>query len=201
MNAKGNMNAKRKFKMPPLFEPEQPAQRLHVGLRMVKTAIAVFVCALFGFWRGQPSFFSMIAAVICMQPTTDQTIVVAFDRTIGTLIGGLFGMAVIYIGSASGYIQIEWLYLFVVSLCIIPIILLTLAIRKPSTAAISCIVFIAVTIMYTLGTSPFHSAIQRMIDTEIGILVALAINVGLPRRKPAREAGDADKNDKKRSLD
>ncbi|MCL1809973.1 MAG: FUSC family protein [Clostridiales bacterium] len=195
------MNAKRKFKLPPLFEQEQPVQRLHVGLRMVKTAIAVFVCALFGFWRGQPSFFSMITAVICLQPTTDQTIVVAFDRTIGTLIGGFAGMAVIYLGSAVGFIEIELLYLFLVSLCIIPIILLTLAIRKPSTAAISCIVFIAVTIMYTLGSSPLHSAIQRMIDTEIGILVALAINIGLPRRKQAGEAGGAEQGDKKRGSD
>ena len=41
----------------------------HVGMRIIKTALAVLVCGLIGWIRDQDSmnFFSMIAAVICIQ--------------------------------------------------------------------------------------------------------------------------------------
>ena len=172
-----------KNKLPKLFEPEQSPKHLHVGLRMVKTAIAVFICALLGFLRGHTAFFSMIAAVICIQPTTRQTILISFNRTVGTLIGGICGMGAIYLGEITGLNETNLLYLLMVSLFVIPVILIALAIKKPSAAAFSCIVFIGVTVLRTADVSPFLSAIHRILDTEIGILVALFINTGIPHHE------------------
>lgn len=170
-----------KEKLPQLFETDKAPERLHIGLRIIKTSLAVFLCAVFGYWRGQMAFFSMIAAIICMQPTTEQTIVFAFNRSIGTLIGGAFGLAAIYIGDITGIIKNELLFLLLVSLLIIPVILINLIIRKPASAAFSCIVLIAIAV--TSDPAPFHAAYHRLIDTIIGILVALFINIVLPRRK------------------
>ena len=172
-----------KFRIPSLFEPEKTPRHLHIGLRMIKTALAVFICALLGFFRGHLAFFSMIAAVICIQPTTEQTIVTAFNRTVGTLIGGLCGMGAVYLGEILYLTEMDLLFLLIVSLSVIPVILIALAIKKPSAAAFSCMVFIAVTILRTAGMSHFVSAIHRIIDTEIGIVVALIINMGIPHHE------------------
>ena len=47
-----------------------------IGLRAVKTAIAVFVCAVIStiITHEEDIFCSCIAAVICMQPTCEQTL-------------------------------------------------------------------------------------------------------------------------------
>ena len=171
------------FRLPQLFEPEKTPKHLHIGLRMIKTALAVFVCALLGFLRGHLAFFSMIAAVICIQPTTEQTIVTAFNRTVGTLIGGLCDMGAVYIGEILYINETDLLFLVIVSLSVIPVILFALAIKKPSAAAFSCMVFIAVTVLRTADISPFLSAMHRIIDTEIGILVALIVNIGIPHHE------------------
>ena len=163
--------------IPPLFEPEKSPKHLHVGLRIIKTALAVFISAAIGYLRGERAFFSMIAAIICIQPTEEQTIVSSFNRTVGSLIGGFCGMCVVFFAEATGLIHLELLYLLFVSLCIIPVILITLAIKKPTTSSFSCIVFTAVTVLYAAGGSPLHSALNRVLDTEIGVVVALLINL------------------------
>ncbi len=40
-----------------------------IGMRLIKTAIAVFLCFLVDFFRdGGTPFYSAIAAILCMQP-------------------------------------------------------------------------------------------------------------------------------------
>src|SRR5699024_5419065 len=66
---------------------------IHVGMRIIKTALAVFICGLIGWLRGEMTFFSMIAAVICIQKSTEATIKNSFNRVVGTAVGGAFGVA------------------------------------------------------------------------------------------------------------
>lgn len=68
-----------------------------IGMRIVKTALAVFLCFLIDLLRnhqGAP-FYSAIAAILCMQPFVSNSVKVAFNRSVGTFIGGLFGMLVL----------------------------------------------------------------------------------------------------------
>ena len=40
-----------------------------IGMRLIKTAVAVFLCFLVDFFRdGGTPFYSAIAAILCMQP-------------------------------------------------------------------------------------------------------------------------------------
>ncbi len=66
-----------------------PEHRRHIGMRIVKTVIAVFVCGVLAWARGQSGFYSMIAAVVCVQNTAGKTIESSINRMIGTLIGGV----------------------------------------------------------------------------------------------------------------
>ena len=46
-----------------------------LGMRAIKSAIAVFLCALIGYISGTDnSFYSSIAAVICVQQSYDKTL-------------------------------------------------------------------------------------------------------------------------------
>ena len=113
---------------------------IHIGMRIIKTALAVFVCGLIGWLRDQDSvnFFSMIAAVICIQKSAEATIKNSFNRVIGTAIGGTFGVALLFAETQLRMQRFMPLYLLVTSLLIIPIIVSTLVIHKPTVTGFAC---------------------------------------------------------------
>jgi len=171
---------------------EKPA--LHVGRRIIKTVIAVFICALIGYFRGTDSaIVSMVAAVICIQPTRDESVIFAANRVIATILGGLLGAGCLFLARITGLIGIVPLYYLFISVMLIPLILLTLLMRKPSISAFSCIVFLMVTITVVEGASPITYSIERTLETLIGIVAGLGVNRFFPRSKKEREADKASK--------
>lgn len=60
-----------------------------IGMRIVKSALAVFVCLLIDRLRGGMPFYAAIAAILCMQPDVANSLKTAANRVIGTLVGGL----------------------------------------------------------------------------------------------------------------
>ena len=165
---------------------------LHVGLRMTKTALAVFICAIIGYLRGEVSaIFSMIAAIMCMQPTRDQSLIFALNRVIGTVIGGVLGALFLYFARWTNVIHILPVYYLLLSLMLIPLIELTLLMRKPSIASFSCIVFLSVTVMRVGDLNPLSDAAERIFETVIGIAVGLLVNWIIPKSKKEREPEQA----------
>ena len=66
-------------------------------MRMVKTAMAVFLCFVIDAFRGGGiPFYSAIAAVLCLQPSWQSSTQKARERTVATFLGGLAGMLVLY---------------------------------------------------------------------------------------------------------
>ena len=62
--------------------------RYKPGLRMVKTGVAVLLCLVASILlHRENAFYSCIAAVICMQSTTEKSLPVGIHRFIGTLCG------------------------------------------------------------------------------------------------------------------
>lgn len=175
-----------------LFGPNEDGFHIHVGLRMVKTSVAVFICAIIGYFRGQPSIFTIIAAILCMQNSSDKTFTTSLNRSIGTVIGGLFGLGVLYLCRLLGVVNILPLYYLVISLMIIPIILSTLLIRRPAISAFSCVVFFGVTVSHFSDEAPSLYALNRVVDTLVGIVVTLLIDRILPYSLP-RSKGEETK--------
>ena len=164
------------------FEVEETPKRIHIGFRMIKTAVAVFICAILGWLRGEPAFFAMIAAVACMQNTTGKTVEIAFNQVLGTVVGAVFGLAAIYIELLAGLQQQELMpvYYLIVSVMLIPVIVVTLLIRKPSIASFSCVVFLSVAVTQIGAAHPWLYALQRTFDIFLGVVVAFLINLILP---------------------
>lgn len=167
------------------FEDYPQKNALHIGLRMVKTVVAIFICGILGFFRGEPPFFAMFAAVICMQNTTEGTLLSAVNRVVGTLIGGTFGVLLRLAGEYFGFYHSDLIYYFFLSVLMFPVMQITLLIKKPSLVQLVCVVFISVSL--TLG-DVLNGGVQRILDTLVGIVVALLVNLLLPGRGAAERS-------------
>lgn len=156
-----------------------------VGARMVKSATAVFLCFLIYLIRGAGiPFYSAIAAVLCTQPELDDAKAKGKSRIIATLLGGVMGMLMLFLFQTYLRVDQELLRLSLISLMIVPLIYLTILIKQPSSSYLTCVVFMCITVSHAGDSDPFFFALNRIVDTLIGIFVALAVNaVHLPHKK------------------
>lgn len=161
-----------------------------VGMRTVKTAVAVVICFLLflPFWVRVPPgghdplkdvgpFYACIAAVICMQGTVGQSIKQGIFRLVGTAIGGLVGLALLLLGDL---IQVP----LVTGLLLGVGVLLTLwccnLIKRPEACSIGCVVVCVVILNHPEEAERYLYTIFRILETMVGILVAVAVNRLLP---------------------
>ena len=178
----------------------------HIGMRIIKTVVAVFLCGLFAWLRGESAFFSMIAALACIQNTTTETFKSSVDRMVGTLIGGAMGIIVVHAMDDMGALHIDLLRYLVVALLLIPIIEISLMVKKPGCASMACMVFMCLVV--DPGDKPAVYSIQRLFETFVGAALACGIHILLPYQAPkqpaeqppaqppaaAEPAGDEEKN-------
>ena len=149
-----------------------------IGKRMIKSSIAVFLCFVVYLFRQKEGivFYSCIAAVLCVQQDITNTKRVGANRVVGTFIGGLIGMLVLAFDKAwipEDYVILEYL---LTSFMIIPIIYITVLLKKTSASYISCVVFMSVTVSHGADVNPYLFAMNRIIDTLIGIAIAYGVN-------------------------
>lgn len=144
-----------------------------IGARNLKTALAVTLCILVFELIGRPyPFYACIAAVICMKDTVESSIKIGKDRMIGTITGACVGIVLTFIARSFSLIKFQGI---ITGIGIILTIYLLNILKKNSSVVIACIVCIA--IMTNLhGRTPYSYAINRVIDTFIGIIIALIIN-------------------------
>ena len=110
-----------------------------MGKLFMKAALSVFICCLiyefFYIGTGVP-FYSGIASVICLQPEIKSTFRVGMNRTVGTLIGGLTGMVVLFIIRELSIFRLPTLKYLLISLCILPLMYIAEAVKKNQFSAI-----------------------------------------------------------------
>jgi HAD superfamily hydrolase (TIGR01484 family) len=106
------------------------------------------------------------------------------NRTIGTIIGGIFGIIILLVERYFLPEGIPILQYSLISLAIIPLIYITILIEKQAVSYITCVVFLSITVNHGVDVSPFAFAINRILDTLIGIFVSLGVNsFQLPKKK------------------
>ena len=147
------------------------------GMRFIKTCLAVTICLLIEYFRGTSMpYHSSIAAIVCMQPTMKSTFRTAVDRTIGTLIAGLYGFLFITLFHQGLQWDFESLkYFLLIGLMTLPLMMLMIAIKKQGGLAITVVVFLIV-VINAGATDPLNYTIERVVGTLIGIGIALFIN-------------------------
>jgi uncharacterized membrane protein YgaE (UPF0421/DUF939 family) len=147
------------------------------GMRVIKTCLAITICLIIEYFRDTSMpYHSSIAAIVCMQPTLKSTFRTAADRTIGTLIAGLYGYLFITIFNQQMQVSLNSLsYFILIGVMTLPLMMLIIALKKQGGLAITVVVFLIIVIIAG-DTNPLNYTIERVFGTLIGIGVALFIN-------------------------
>lgn len=148
-----------------------------IGLRTLKTALAVFICLCVA--STQP-FFAAITSIFCIQNTHDDSIKVALTRTIGTILGGVFGLIFLciclYIRTFNLPETITSLFVnFVICIGIILTIYCINLLKRPAWIPIGCVVFLAVTTA-NADNAPLYYTVVRCSETIFGMIIGLLVN-------------------------
>ena len=159
------------------------------GLRIAKTAAAVLVCLVVYHLRGYRGAAmpteAMVTAILCMQPQVRVSGEYAASRLMGTALGGVLGLAFLLVMElVPGFSRSAVLLYPAMALGLFFSLFASVLLRRPDTAALSAIVFLAVVVHYPEIEQPIRSALLRVLDTFIGTTAAIAVNViRLPRRR------------------
>ena len=155
-------------------------------MRIIKSAVAVLICFIIYILRGNNGipFYSAIAAILCMQPYIGTSLQAAKSRTIGTIIGGLWGFLIIILDMEIHFTQIPMLHYSIVALMIIPVIYTTVIVKKQEASYITCVVFLSIVVEKVTEANAYFFVINRLLDTLIGIAISLVINqIDIPRKR------------------
>lgn len=147
------------------------------GLRIKKTVLAVALCLVVDHFRQGMPLFSVIAAIMTLQKDRQLSLVQARNRISGTLIGGALGLASLIVFQKLNISYQSLIYILAVSFMAVPIININLWLNSPKSAAFSCVVYYSVVISHFKDLEPFVFVSNRMIDTLIGVLVGLLLNL------------------------
>lgn len=156
-----------------------------LGNRIVKSAVAVYICLLLQMFIGGSAMNSAVAAIICIQPYVADSKSYAHDRILGTIIGSLWG-----------YLFLTLLYLFpilsrstllaytLMALLTGAALYSTVVLKKTSTSALVVIVYLGLAVSYPDGNTPLADTLRNLGDTILGTLVAVGVNIfRFPRKK------------------
>ena len=163
----------------------------HIGMRNVKTAFATTLCALVYFFFDRSPAFACIGAIFGMGSDMRDSKMHGGNRLFGTIIGGFLGMALFRVYLIF-YPQGGGRFLLVPLMCVGTILLILLCQKfwiggiQPGGVVLSLLLFNTPVDTYV------SYALNRIVDTAVGVIVALAINYFLPRERLLRWTGRAD---------
>ena len=159
-----------------------------IGQRIMKSAIAVALCFLVSFLRGDAGivFYSQLAALWCMQVYASNTRKNALQRLIGTVVGAAYGLVFLLV-EKSWHVPAHvypLLHAAFVSVMIIVVLYTTVLMQKKQASYFSCVVFLSIVVNHVGDRNPYLFVWNRFLDTVIGILIGILVNnFSLPRER------------------
>ena len=166
------MTGKRKLPMP--------------GQRIFRSLAAVLLCfAVYEIRgrRGMP-FYSVIAALQCLQQYTSSMTEAARKRVVGTVVGAVWGLLTLLIALhiRENTVPDEMLHYFIISLITVMVIYSTVLLNIREMAYFSAVVFLSITMNHIGDANPYVFVFHRTLDTFIGVMIAELVNrTHLPR--------------------
>ena len=142
-----------------------------MGMRTIKTGIAVMLCVIAGGYLIQNPFYSAIACIISMQDTVKGSMTAGLSRVKGTVLGGIIGFLIVLIKPGSpilcGFGVMSTIYL-----CNM------LKINK--SVVVACVTFLSIH-LGIIDSNPAQYSFFRVLDTSIGVVIGIFINYILAR--------------------
>ena len=156
---------------------------LHVGQRNIKTAIAATLCALLYFIVDRNPTFACIGAIFGLGSDMPNSRLNGGNRFFGTLFGGFLGMLlfriyiIFYPNGDTHWPMFLFLFVGVVLLILVCQIFHWHGAVQPG-GVVLCI------LLFNTPVETYISySLNRIVDTGIGVLIALLVNWLLPRER------------------
>lgn len=167
---------------------------LHIGMRNIKTALATTLTALLYLLVGRNPTFACIGTIFGVGSDMENSKLNGGNRFFGTVFGGLLGMGLfmIYIAvypeaeilryPAAVAVNYHPLILLLLAIGVVALILISVAFKWPGAiqpgGVMLCILLFA-----TPADNYVFYSVNRILDTGIGVLIALSVNLVFPREK------------------
>lgn len=140
---------------------------MKIGARMIKTALAVVFCIVVdSFLKEGSGFLSATSAIISMQSTFQDSFSKGKTRILGTFFGALLGYLFALIAPGN---------ILLIGIGIIALIYCFNYLEWDTGIVISCVVFLLI-MMEKTNTNILNYSMNRLVDTTIGIVIALFVN-------------------------
>ncbi len=140
-----------------------------IGLRTVKTGLAVIIALLLDTQR--PSaipIFAAIGAIVVMSRTLSDAITAATTQLAGITCGALAGCLFTLLFPNDRYVAIGLGLILLIPIC--------QPLRIGFAVPLTCIVFVSVCLYDPARGTPVAYAVNRFLDTSIGLAVGFAVN-------------------------
>jgi uncharacterized membrane protein YgaE (UPF0421/DUF939 family) len=165
--------------------PDENAKRFrfHIGMRNVKTAITTTLCALIYLLIGRNPTFACIGAIFGMGNSVDNSKLNGGNRLWGTVFGGVIGMllfpvyCLFYPDGKPHFLLLVFLFIGTVIL-----ILTSLFFKWPGAIQPGGVV-LCIILFNTPVDTYIQYSLNRMLDTAIGVILAIAIEYLFPRER------------------
>lgn len=141
----------------------------HIGLRTLKTAVAVLIAMVLVEAYGTSNsklIFAMLGAMTAMRPTFRESLYACLAQLVGVFLGAVLGV---------GLLQLPIPSLAQAGVGIVLVITLHNMLRIPFAPDLPCLVVVLLCV--TPDIQPWAYAIGRFWDTFIGLVVGMLINV------------------------
>ena len=150
-----------------------------IGMRNIKTAIAAALCALVYYFFDRSPAFACIGAIFGMGSDYDMSKLHGGNRFFGTLVGGFIGMALFAV-----YAELfpdgsnRWV---LIPLTFVGVVILIVACQYIWVGGIQPGGVVLCIILFNTPVETYISyALNRILDTGIGVLAAFFVNAMLP---------------------
>ena len=178
-----------------------------IGLRNIKTAIAVFITLMFKLvlvlligeeqaFVWYTPFFAAIAAAYSMHKDVQSSLRQAKIRSLGSIIGGLYGIVIVLLVEEcllplfggeflNNHLAVWAISYTIYSVAIIGAIFLAVKARQAPAVFITCLTYLSVTVSIRNGGQPVvFFGLNRILSTIFGVFVAVGVNmIKFPKRK------------------
>ncbi|RRJ66782.1 aromatic acid exporter family protein [Paenibacillus oralis] len=139
-----------------------------IGLRNVKTGIAIFICLIVStLLHLEYPFYAAIATIISMENSVTNSFKAGKHRTMGTFIGAIVGASFAFLEPRNA---------FYCAIGVMVVIYICNLLKWNKSVSIACIVFLAIMLNLKPGENPLSYGFHRITDTLIGIAVAVIVN-------------------------
>lgn len=143
-----------------------------IGMRITKTALAITISVYVVKWLNlNAPFFAAVGALIAMQGNLAESVTMAKYRMLGSIFGGAVGVAGAYLAPGNP---------LVLGLGAALIIFAANKLKWQQAIVLSTVVFASIMLRDT-GDTALASSISRVVNTLVGIVVAVVVNYSISR--------------------